>query len=220
MSRIRAILFDLDGTLLDSAPDLVAALNWLRAGEGLPALALGQLSRHVSRGATGLLQAGMPTVDTRQFETWRSRFLSRYAEKSYVLSSLYPGVLEMLDFLASSAIPWGIVTNKFEALTLPILRAAGLADRLSCLVCGDTLSRNKPDPAPVKLACDILQIPVDETVFAGDDIRDLQAGRAAGTITAAVHYGYGSYELSDALVAGSVQVHHPLDFIQLVQYAG
>ena len=126
----------------------------------------------------------------------------------------------MLDFLARSAIPWGIVTNKFEALTLPILRAAGLADRLSCLVCGDTLSRNKPDPAPVKLACDILQIPVDETVFAGDDIRDLQAGRAAGTITAAVHYGYGSYELSDALVAGSVQVHHPSDFIELVQYAG
>lgn len=220
MSRIRAILFDLDGTLLDSAPDLVAALNWLRAGEGLPALAVDQVSRHVSRGATGLLQVGMPKVDAQQFETWRSLFLARYAEKSFELSSLYPGVPEMLDFLAGSAVPWGIVTNKFEALTWPILRAAGLANSLSCVVCGDTLSRNKPDPAPVKLACNILRIPADETLFAGDDIRDLQAGRAAGTITAAVHYGYGSYELSDALVAGSVQVHHPSDFIGLLQYVG
>jgi len=217
MSRIRAILFDLDGTLLDSAPDLVGALNWVRATEGLPALAVDQMSRHVSRGAAGLLRAGMPQADAEQFETWKARLLARYAEKSFELSGLYPGIPEVLDFLAGANIPWGIVTNKFEALTLPILRAAGLSTRVSCVVCGDTLNLNKPDPAPVKLACEMLGVPVASTLFAGDDVRDLQAGRAAGTMTAAIRYGYGSYELSDALVSGSAQVHCPADVIELVR---
>jgi 2-phosphoglycolate phosphatase len=219
VSRISAVLFDLDGTLLDSAPDLVGALNWLRAEEGLPALPVNEVSRHASRGATGLLQAGMPAADAQRFEAWRSLFLARYAEHSYVHSSLYAGVPELLDFLASSDIPWGIVTNKFTALTLPILQAAGLSDKVGCVVCGDTLSRNKPDPAPVILACELLKTPVAETVFAGDDVRDLQAGRAAGTMTAAVYYGYGSYELDDTVVAGSLPVHHPSDLIRLVGHA-
>jgi len=219
-SKIRAILFDLDGTLLDSAPDLVGALNWLRAGEGLPALPVDQMARHVSRGAKGLLQAGMPQADKQQFENWRSLFLARYAENSFEHSRLYPGVPELLDFLHKSAIPWGIVTNKFEALTLPILRAAGLSNSVSCVVCGDTLDRHKPDPAPVKLACELLEVPVNATLFGGDDVRDLQAGRAAGTMTAAIHYGYGSHELNDTVICGSAQVHHPSDFIQLVLASG
>ena len=216
MNRIHAILFDLDGTLLDSAPDLVDALNWVRANEGLPALAVDQMARYVSRGARGLLQAGMPQADAEQFETWKSLLLARYTENSFRLSVLYPGVPEMLDFLARSVIPWGIVTNKFEALTWPILRAAGLADRVSCVVCGDTLNRSKPDPAPVTLACELLAMAVDATLFAGDDLRDIQAGRAAGTMTAAVHYGYGSHELEGSLIAESAQVHHPSDIITLV----
>jgi len=216
MSRIHAILFDLDGTLLDSAPDLIAALNWVRAIEGLPALAVDRMARYVSRGAPGLLQAGMPQADAEQFEKWKSLLLARYAENSFRQSVLYPGVPEVLDFLARSVIPWGIVTNKFESLTWPILRAAGLARRVSCVVCGDTLNRSKPDPAPVALACELLGRPVDATLFAGDDLRDIQAGRAAGTMTAAVHYGYGSHELEDSLTAGSAQVHHPTDIIALV----
>ncbi len=217
MSKIRAVLFDLDGTLLDSAPDLVGALNWLRATVGLPALAVNDMSRHVSYGARGLLQAGMPEVDTPQFEAWKALFLARYAENSFEHSVLYPGVPEVLEFLATSDIPWGIVTNKFEALTLPILHAAGLAKSASCVVCGDTLNRSKPDPAPVKLACELLDIPVEATLFAGDDVRDIQAGRAAGTMTAAIRYGYGSHELSDDLVRGSAQVHRPTDLIELVR---
>jgi len=214
--KISAVLFDLDGTLLDSAPDLVASLNWVRASEGLPALDVDKLSRFVSRGAVGLLKAGMPQAETEQFESWKAALLTHYSRHSFVHSSLYSGVSELLDFLARSAIPWGIVTNKVGSLTLPILHAAGLNNRVGCVVCGDTLSIHKPDPAPVKLACEILQVPFSETLFAGDDGRDIQAGQAAGTMTAAIHYGYGSYELSEAMVAHSLQVNHPTDLIELV----
>jgi len=216
MRRIRALLFDLDGTLLDSAPDLVGALNWVRAEEGLPALAVDHMAPHVSRGAVGLLQAGMPETDQGQFEIWKSMLLARYAENSFRHSTLYRGIPEVIEFLGKSDIPWGIVTNKLDVLTRPILRAAGLEDSVSCVVCGDTLDRRKPDPAPVELACELLNIPVEATLFAGDDARDILAGRAAGTMTAAVTYGYGSYELSEPLILGSPRVHHPSDFIALV----
>ena len=192
MSRIRAVLFDLDGTLLDSAPDLVAALNFVRAAEGLAALSVDNMARHVSRGAVGLLLAGMPEADAEQFQLWKASLLTRYAKNSFNHSVLYSGIPKVLDFLARSDIPWGIVTNKLTALTMPILRAAGLQDSVSCVVCGDTLNRAKPDPAPVELACRILGVPVEATLFAGDDVRDIEAGRAAGTMTAAVKYGYGS----------------------------
>ncbi|MEE8339572.1 MAG: HAD hydrolase-like protein, partial [Xanthomonadales bacterium] len=112
MSTIRAVLFDLDGTLLDSAPDLVAALNRVRESETLPPLGLAEMASYVSYGAVGLLNAGMPATDKTTFESWRTRFLDHYAENLYRESSLYEGVPELIDFLNISAIPWGIVTNK------------------------------------------------------------------------------------------------------------
>ena len=220
MTRIRAMLFDLDGTLLDSAPDLVGSLNRVRESENLPPLDVAEMSRFASHGAVGLLQAGMPPTDNSTFESWRLKFLQYYAQNSYRDSSLYEGVPDLLEFLQLSAIPWGIVTNKSEALTLPIIEAANLRQSVSCVVCGDTLSKSKPDPAPVSLACGILEVSPGNTLFVGDDIRDLEAGRAAGTQTAAVHYGYGSYELNDSLVSGSYQVHHPADLVELVTQDG
>jgi len=217
MNTIRAMLFDLDGTLLDSAPDLVYALNQVRESENLHPLGVPEMSRHASHGAAGLLKAGMPPADEVTFESWRLEFLRHYAENSFRDSSLYDGVPELLEFLQACGIPWGIVTNKTEALTLPIIEAADLRQSISCLVCGDTLSKSKPDPAPVSLACSILDVHPEATLFVGDDVRDLEAGRAAGTQTAAVHYGYGSYELNDQLVAGSFQVHHPADLAELVR---
>jgi phosphoglycolate phosphatase len=217
MCTIRAVLFDLDGTLLDSAPDLVAALNRVRESETLPPLDVAEMSSYVSHGAVGLLSAGMPAADTATFESWRVGFLDHYAENLYRESSLYEGVPELIDFLNISGIPWGIVTNKIEALTLPILAAAHLKETISCLVCGDTLSRSKPDPAPVSLACSILNVPPENTLFVGDDSRDLAAGKAAGTQTAAVHYGYGSRELDEQLVAGSFQIHHASELITVVR---
>ena len=216
MCTIRAVLFDLDGTLLDSAPDLVAALNRVRESETLPPLSVAEMSSYVSYGAVGLLRAGMPAADNATFESWRAGFLDHYAENLYRESALYEGVSELIDFLNISGIPWGIVTNKIEALTLPILEAAHLKDTISCVVCGDTLSASKPDPAPVSLACGILNIPPENTLFVGDDSRDLAAGKAAGTQTAAVHYGYGSLDLEEQLVAGSFQIHHPCELINVL----
>jgi 2-phosphoglycolate phosphatase len=219
MSAINAVLFDLDGTLLDSAPDLVGSLNWVRSGEGLPPLAVAEMQKFASRGAIGLLEAGMPPADPDTFETWRRRFLEHYACNSYRESSLFDGIPRLLEFLTERGIPWGIVTNKPEALTFPIVEAAQLAATISCVVCGDTLQERKPHPAPVSLACSMVHTAPLETLFVGDDLRDIQAGRAAGTQTAAAYYGYGSYQFEDSYIDGSFRIHHPAEVIDLVSHS-
>lgn len=216
MSLIRAVLFDLDGTLLDSAPDLVGSLNWVRRSEKLPPLAVSEMQRFASKGAVGLLKAGMPAADDATLETWRRRFLEHYSQNSFRESRLYDGIPELLEFLGARGIPWGIVTNKTEALTLPIVEAAKLSDTISCVVCGDTLNESKPHPAPVSLACGMVDVSPGETLFVGDDVRDIQAGRAAGTQTAAAYYGYGAYELDDEFVADSFRIHSPIELVELV----
>lgn len=216
MIVIRAVLFDLDGTLLDSAPDLVGSLNWVRRSEKLPPLAVSEMQRFASKGAVGLLKAGMPAADDATLETWRQRFLEHYSQNSFRDSRLYDGIPELLAFLGTREIPWGIVTNKPEALTLPIVEAARLSETISCVVCGDTLNESKPHPAPVNLACGMVDVAPGETLFVGDDVRDIQAGRAAGTQTAAAYYGYGAYELDDDFVADSFRIHSPLELVELV----
>lgn len=217
MSRIRALLFDLDGTLLDSAPDLVASLNWVRRSEGLADLELTQMKRHASKGAIGLLRAGMPAADDAALEAWRQRFLAHYSENCYRNSALFEGVPELLAYLGQAGIPWGVVTNKIEALTRPILEAAGLASSAACVVCGDTLSQSKPHPAPVELACRSVGVDPAEAVMVGDDVRDIQAGRSAGTQVAAVFYGYGSEELDGEVVRGCIAVHRPGDLVDAIE---
>jgi 2-phosphoglycolate phosphatase len=216
MTRVRAMLFDLDGTLLDSAPDLVRSLNWVRRSEGLDPLPVDTCSRHASKGAVGLLKAGMPAADPDRFESWRHLFLRHYAENSCIDSRLYDGIPELLSVLAKKGVPWGIVTNKAEYLTHPIVDALGLRSSVGSVVCGDTLPRKKPNPEPVLLACRELDVPPAEVLFVGDDVRDIQAGDAAGTQTAAVLYGYGSDELNGSIVAHSVPVHAPLDLVRLL----
>ena len=217
MNNMRALLFDLDGTLLDSAPDLIAALNWLRASEGLAPLDALAMSRYVSHGAAGILKAGMPAADDEKFSVWKHAFLSQYAAVGYKKSKLYEGIPEVLRALERRGIPWGIVTNKMESLTLPILESAGLLYRAGTVVCGDTLSRSKPDPAPVLHACIQLGVSPAQTMFAGDDIRDVEAGERAGTGTAAVFYGYGSHEFTTQTLGRSIHVHKPSDFLRLIQ---
>jgi phosphoglycolate phosphatase len=216
MNPIRAMLFDLDGTLLDSAPDLIAALNWLRAAEGLQSLETKEMSRHISHGAVGILTAGMPATDENQFSDWKARFLSRYASVGFRESRLYDGISELLEALENLGIPWGVVTNKMESLTIPIMESAGLMDRAGCVVCGDTLSRSKPDPEPVLFACEQLNVDPENTLFAGDDVRDIQAGVRAGTMTAAVSYGYGSHEFTASNTQSSVLISEPRQFLDIL----
>jgi len=217
MTRVRAMLFDLDGTLVDSAPDLVRSLNHVRESEGLEPLPLAGLRAYASKGAIGLLRAGMPPADETRMEAWRARFLAHYARNSCIDTRLFEGMPELLELLAVRGIRWGIVTNKFESLTRPIVESMGLAHVVGSVVCGDTLPQKKPHPAPVLLACRDLCVEPGATVMVGDDVRDIEAGEAAGTLTAAVLYGYGSHELHGPVVANSIAVHAPMDLARLVE---
>ena len=210
---IRGVLFDLDGTLLDSAPDLVGALNHVREAEGLAPLAVGPLRHHVSRGARGLVDQGLPRGDEAAQEARVSRFLEHYRQHSFEASSLFPGVDELLEGLAQRGIPWGLVTNKIEGLTHPILRAAGLSSRVGCVICGDTIRWKKPHPEPVRLACELLGVPPAATVFVGDDPRDIESGRAAGTLTAVAGYGYIAPGEQPASWAGAEWLDDPLSLL-------
>ncbi len=188
---IKGCLFDLDGTLLDSAPDLTAALNKVRADYDLPALPVDTVRAGVSRGAYGMLGLGFPSVPETEYQIIRKKFLEYYADGSTELSRPFPGISSFLDQLDSDNIPWAIVTNKSSRLTLPIVAALGWQQRAKIVVCGDTADEPKPSPKPVLMACDALCLAPSNSIMIGDDERDIQAGQNAGCATASVSWGYG-----------------------------
>lgn len=186
-----AVLFDLDGTLADTAPDLGAALNRLRVEEGLPALPLPTLRPYTSQGVRGLLRAGFG-IDPQgtDYSRLSQRFLELYAADLCVDTRLFDGIAELLADLRERGIPWGIVTNKRTRYTDPLVSALGLRSQTTCVVSGDTTAAAKPSPLPILHACGILGKPPGRSLYVGDDRRDIEAGRAAGTATAAAAYGY------------------------------
>jgi len=185
----RAILFDLDGTLADTAPDLAAALNRLRADQGLEALPLERLRPFASAGARGLVHAGLGVKPgDPDFESLRTAFLEAYRETTCVETRLFPGIPELLDELDRRSIVWGIVTNKATRFTDRIVEALGLSP--ACVVCGDTTEHIKPHPAPLLHAAAQLGLPPAACAYLGDDLRDVQAALAAGMRAIAVAWGY------------------------------
>jgi phosphoglycolate phosphatase len=189
----RAALFDFDGTLADTAADLGRALNRLRAERGLAALPLEAVRPHASSGARGLLRVGLGvTAEHSEYERLRQAFLDHYGEAVCVQTRLFPGIAELLGALESRRIPWGIVTNKGTRFTRAIVVALGLDGRAACVVCGDTTPHLKPHPAPLLHAARELNLAPQACWFVGDDLRDVQAARAAGMRPVAVAYGYGS----------------------------
>lgn len=212
---IRAVLFDLDGTLLDTAPDLVGALNHVRESEGLPPVDTRDFRQYVSQGALGLIREGLPQSDEQVREQRRTLFLDHYARNLHSGTRPFDGVEDLLAVLESRAIPWGVVTNKPEFLTHPLIAAIGWRQRAGCVICGDTLPRRKPDPAPVLLGCELLGVEPSAAVMVGDDPRDLEASEAAGTMTALAAYGYGA---ADIIASGrTVQflIDKPQDLLAL-----
>ncbi|HRF71873.1 MAG TPA: HAD-IA family hydrolase [Accumulibacter sp.] len=186
-----AVLFDLDGTFADTAPDLAAALNRLRADLALPGVPPGQLRSLTSQGVRGMLKAGldMRPGDARYAEFYE-RFLRYYSQDICVETTLFPGVDQLLGDLEGRGSPWGIVTNKAQRFTLPLLARLGYAKRAACVVSGDSAPRAKPAPQPMQLACTLIDRKPGRCLYVGDDLRDIQAGRAAGMVTVAVRYGY------------------------------
>ena len=190
-SAIRGVLFDLDGTLIDSAPDLGAAVNRMRATRGLPEIEDAALRPYASHGARGLVGAGFSvTPDQPEFTSLRDEFLARYAEALCVRTTIFPEVPALLDALDAARLPWGIVTNKATRYTLPLLDALQLRRRTPCIVCGDTAPRAKPFPDPLFAAAEMLGVSAVECVYVGDAERDVQAGIAAGMPTVVARYGY------------------------------
>jgi N-acetyl-D-muramate 6-phosphate phosphatase len=189
-ARRPALLLDLDGTLLDTAPDMAAALNRLRREHGHEELPFATLRPHVSHGAAALVRLGFGAPGPEEFERLRLRFLALYAEALSAGTQLFPGCEALLGALESRGIPWGIVTNKPGWLTTPLLATLGLLARAGCVVAGDTVKERKPHPLPLLYAAALLGRAPGDCVYAGDAERDIVAGRAAGMRTVAVRYGY------------------------------
>jgi 2-phosphoglycolate phosphatase len=185
-----AVLFDLDGTLVDTAPDMVAVLQSLQEEHGLDPVGYQEGRSYVSNGAVGLLRLGFPDRDDAAIEILRLAFLERYADQLCVHSALFAGMETLVDRLDNDGLPWGVVTNKPQHLTDPLLVALGLNQRVACSVSGDTLPLRKPDPAPLHHACQLAALEAARTLYVGDSSRDIDAGRAAGMGTIAAAYGY------------------------------
>ncbi|HEX2790632.1 MAG TPA: HAD-IA family hydrolase [Steroidobacteraceae bacterium] len=187
---LAAVLLDLDGTLLDTAPDLARALNTLREQQQLPPLAFERIRPLVSNGATAVVRIGFPDADAPQFELLRARFLELYRARLVVETRLFPGFDEVLSQLEAHRIPWGVITNKPRWLTEPLLQQLGLFERAGCVLSGDSLPVRKPDPLPLLTAARQLNVEPARCLYLGDALRDVQAARAANMVALGASFGY------------------------------
>jgi phosphoglycolate phosphatase len=186
----KAVFFDLDGTLVDTAPDMVAALQELQVAHGVDPVPY-QLGRsHVSNGALGLLQLAFPDAVITPNGPLLCEYIDRYAAQVCEKSTVFAGLGELLECLDTSSLPWGVVTNKPARLTDPIMASLGLSQRSVCTISGDTLPTRKPDPAQLLHACRIAGIGPADCIYVGDAARDIEAGSRAGMATVAATYGY------------------------------
>ena len=214
---VRAVFFDLDGTLADTAPDLGGALNRLLAEEGRPPLPLERLRPHVSRGARGMLGVGFGlSPEDGSYPELQRRFLDFYEGALCEGTALFPGMQEVLRRLDATGIPWGIVTNKSQRFTNAVAEALGLRHRAAGLVCGDTCPRPKPHPLPILMACALAGTAPEAALYVGDDRRDIEAGRAAGTLAIAASWGYLDDDAAIESWAADRIVGHPLELLDLI----
>lgn len=210
---IRAVLFDLDGTFADTAPDLAYAINRMREARALPALPLEAARPVTSLGARGLLGVGFGLAPgDPEYLPMREEFLTLYEENLCRETTLFPGMAPLLDRIEAHGIAWGIVTNKAERYARPILAALKLAPRCACIIGGDSTPHLKPHPAPLLAACSALSLPASACIYVGDDERDILAGRSAGMRTIAVRYGYLNGGAPASWGADAV-IDHPLELL-------
>lgn len=210
--EIRIVLFDLDGTLVDSAPDLVAAMQRLRVELGEPDVDVSAVGAVVSKGGRAMLRQGFPGCDEARIEVLLPRFLELYSTSIATHSRLFSGIEEVLSGLEAADLPWGIVTNKPGWLARRLLSALTLDQRCAALVAGDSLAQRKPDPEPILHACKLVRRNPGQCVYVGDDARDIEAGRNANTMTVAAAWGYLNGEDAHAWGADIV-VQSPDDLL-------
>lgn len=191
INNVEAVLFDLDGTLVDTAPDLACALNAVLQQQQLEALPYSVIRPIVSNGADALIKFGFGSeLPDEQYQTIKSNFIRYYQQNIAAQSILFTGLEQALQHLEKAEIPWGIVTNKPEYLTRPLLKKMDLYQRAGCIVCGDQVNNPKPHPEPIYLACQQMGVLPSNAVYIGDAERDIRSGRLAGLKTIACAYGY------------------------------
>jgi len=214
----RVVLFDLDGTLADTAPDLAYVLNLQLRTHGCPELPVEVLRPYVSAGARGMLRAGFGLeVGDAAYPLLRDEFLDLYERNLLRETRLFPGMVELLEGLEQRAIAWGIVTNKLERFTLPLITALGLAARAGCIVGGDTTPRAKPFPDPLLEASRRLGVEPSECSYVGDDERDVQASHAAGMTPIVALYGYLGAGKPPREWGAKAYIEHPLELLKLLE---
>ena len=215
---IKAALFDFDGTLADTAPDMAAALNKMRVARKMPPLPVAELRGFVSGGARALLRGGGINGDKNPDEL-RAEFLSHYEETGYHQTALFPGVDKMLGELERLGLRWGVVTNKPSRYFLPIADMLGLSGRASCLISGDTCARAKPHPDSLLYAAKVAGSDASDCLYAGDDMRDAIAATAAGMPFVVAAWGYWQWnEEWDSSARTNAIISAPTDLFAAIKY--
>jgi phosphoglycolate phosphatase len=216
---VAAVFFDLDGTLIDSAPDLVVAMSRLRVEQGEPAFDVAAVGKVVSKGGRAMLRKGFPQADEARIERLLPRFLDLYAEAIATHTRPFPGIDDVLAAFEARRVPWGVVTNKPGWLARAVMAELALDRRCAALVAGDCLPQRKPDPEPLLHACTLAGVGAPESVYVGDDARDIEAGRRAGMYTVAAGWGYLDGEDPQTWGADLV-VAQPAQLLELLANAG
>ena len=215
---IRTVLFDLDGTLLDTAPDLAWALNELRRRHGQAEMPFEQIRPSVSHGGLALIKTGFGLEPGQpETEPLRQELLSIYSDNIARHTRPFPGMAELLQQLEQQHINWGVVTNKPAWLTGPLLEALGLAEQAACIVSGDTLPERKPDPAPMLHACSLAGSQPEECIYVGDAQRDIEAGHRAGIRTVVALFGYIGPHDRPAEWGADICVRKPVEILDWIQ---
>jgi len=211
------ILFDLDGTLVDTAHDLGYALNLQRERHGMAVLPLDVIRPYASHGSRGLLAVGFGlSPEDDGFEAMREEYLALYDQVLTRKPVLFEGVAELLDMLDKRTMPWGVVTNKPRRFTQPLLQNIGLLERAACVVSGDDAARPKPHPDTLFLACEQAGVSPEKCWYVGDAERDIQAGKAAGMQTVVALYGYLGEDDRPAEWGADIAVNSPLELLELL----
>ena len=211
---IKAVLFDFDGTLADTAPDLGHALNRQRIARGMPALPIEQIRPQASAGSRGLLGLGFNIKPgDSDYESMRDEFLDFYTQRLCHDTCLFPGVDELLDHLETRNLPWGIVTNKPARFAHPLIKMLGLAQRVACVICGDETTNTKPHPESLLTASNKIAISPAHCIYLGDDIRDVQASLAAGMQPIVARYGYLGNDQPPETWGARYLIDHPKELL-------
>lgn len=220
LARPKAVLFDLDGTLIDSAPDLGAAADKMRTDRGLPSLEYALYRPVAGSGARGMLHVAFGMTEAHaDYEDFKNEFLNNYQQAMTVKTTVFSGVTDMLAALQAMGLRWGVVTNKSQRFTIPLSQHMDLFKTAGAVVSGDTTPHAKPHPAPLFEGARLLELPPGDCWYVGDDERDIVAGKAAGMVTVAANYGYLGVETEVLHWGADFVIHHPMELVDLLPKA-